>query len=238
MKLTKSLPLLAILALGVAACSDNKTSASVGADLNGGLDAEQVASLSELAQEGEKTAIGAGVDRFKNDLTVDGKTGTVTADIVAGAGATLITTAFEGEETEYALTAKADAKMATPSGDFEGPIDMSYRTSDMGATSTASGGVLISVDGEFGEIFVGGAAFDDTTTFELSGDGVAENGTIQSDFMSIRMRDGQGEIIGDHDADLNGVFVKGTNGTAISGLVKVDNETLKLNGAYTAAKTN
>lgn len=232
MKMSLPLTTAAALVLALSACSNSKDGATAS------VITPEVQGAIEVAQEGSKTTLSAGVERFTNDITVDGKAGVVTADVVSGAGPVLVETRFGNTKTDYVLTAQADAKIATPGGDYEGPLSVTYRTADTGAFSTAKGDILLTLDGEFGDLDFSGRASNDKDTFQIIGDGIVEKGTLTSDYTGVNQLDSDGNRVANFEGALNGVIVKGDNTPVVAGLVSVDEPGLTLDGGFVAGKSN
>ena len=166
-------------------------------------------------------------------ISRDFQGGSVSFDTVAGSNAGLVAYTNANGVTDYRINGAARANIVVGSGGYDGPVQMTYRTSPNGALKSADGDFSMSVDFGAGTVATGGIAGNSSNVIEFFGDAKIANGGFKDNATIVRLRNGQGEFIRDYTGTTNGIFVNGANGRdAAIGTLKATG--LNLNGGFVA----
>lgn len=170
-------------------------------------------------------------DVLRVSRTFDG--GSVSVDTVAGSKAGLVAYTNAKGVTEYRVNGTRKANIVVGSGSYNGPLQLTYRTSPNGALKSADGEFNMSVDFAGGTVATGGIAGNADNNIEFFGDAQIANGGFKDNATIVRLRDGNGVRIRDYTGSTDGMFVNGANGRdAAIGTVQATG--LGLNGGFVA----
>ena len=164
-------------------------------------------------------------------ISRDFEGGSVSVDTVAGSNAGLVAYTNADGVTDYRINGAARADIVVGAGGYDGPLQLTYRTSPNGALKRAEGEFNMSVDFKSGTVATGGIVGNSTDVIEFFGDATIANGAFKDNATIVRLRNGQGEFVRDYTGTTNAIFVNGANGRdAAIGTVKSTG--LNLNGGF------
>lgn len=163
--------------------------------------------------------------------------GSVSYQSITGSNAGLLNYTGENGTAEYRVNGTAVPNIVVGSAGYNGPMEMSYRTSANGPYSVATGEFNAVVDFNNSTVAIGGIAGNGQNNIEIFGDTAIVNGAVSDTDTVIRLRDGQGQFITDYEGSIDGIFTNGDNGLdAIVGTVSASDTNFDLHGGFIATE--
>ncbi len=179
----------------------------------------------------EASPVLAGVLRIDR-RNVDSK---VFYDTIPGAPDGIIGYIKDGEKTVLRVIGEAMPNVVVGSGNYSGPLEMTYRTSPDGQWQNVQGDMGATVDFENQMVYTGGIATDANYSILMNGDATIRDGAIYDNATIVTMYDLETDGRSRFTGSTQGHLVSGTNGRGgVVGTVQTTNPGLEMVSGFVA----
>jgi len=224
----------------LSACGGSSGSVVVTPPVGGGTtaapDGSNLSSVIAFAKDGTQSDLGNGVTRYSNTQTIDGTKYHAWVDSLPGYGDALVSYQTNDQGVSYTLTGSTPTVLNAPAGVYTGQIEMSYKPGANGTWQVMTGNLAAQLDLTNGTVGIDSIASNANNTIEVLGTTTVSGSTFSAPDVTVRLRDGSGNLVKDYAGNVDGKIVTGDTNSAMFGTVGVnDPDGFQLNGGIHAA---